>query len=219
MDPSACRLPPLLAISDRRRLAVDGWAADLARHGVRWLQLREKDLAGRELLALARRCRSLAGAGCLVTVNGRADICLAAGLDGVHLPSDGAPTPRVRSLLGSRALVGRSTHTLEEVERAASEGADYVVFGPVFAPRSKASARAATGLEALAAAARTEVPVYALGGITAERLDAVAATGAAGAAGITLFTDGARIDTLARRAESLFRRRPSTPPATGSPPR
>jgi thiamine monophosphate synthase len=100
MDPSALRLPPLLAISDRRLAAPEPWAGELQRHGVGWVQLREKDLAGRDLLRHALRCRRLARPGCLVTVNGRVDVCLAAGLDGVHLPSD-ANRALLRDLCGT----------------------------------------------------------------------------------------------------------------------
>jgi thiamine-phosphate pyrophosphorylase len=207
----------LLAISNRRRTAVEAWVASLVRGGIRWLLLREKDLEDRPLADLAGRCRELAGGGALVMISGRADLCRAAGLAGVHLPAHGPPTARVRSILGDGALIGRSTHTQAEVELAAAEGADYVVFGPVFPPLSKPAAGAAQGLEALATAARASIPVYALGGLTLDRLEAVAATGAAGAAGITLFTDAARIGTLARRADELFRRRSSSnPPAEGT---
>jgi thiamine-phosphate pyrophosphorylase len=207
-------LPPLLAISDRRRAAVEPWAASLARAGVGWLQVREKDLPDRELAELARRCRQVAGGAARVMINGRADLCAAAGLAGVHLPARGAAAQRVRSVLAPGALVGRSTHTLEEVDHAAAEGVDYVVYGPVFAPLSKAGLPA-IGLASLAAAARGPVPVYALGGVTEERLEALAATGAAGVAGISLFTDGARLDTLARRAEELFHRASPTNGAPG----
>jgi thiamine-phosphate pyrophosphorylase len=208
-------LPPLLAISDRRRVGLEAWVESLRAAGVRWLQLREKDLDDRRLLEAARVCRAGAGDAGHVLVNGRADLCRLAGLAGVHLPAGGAPAAEVRKLLGPEAVVGRSTHGQVAVERAEREGVDYVVFGPVFPPSSKPGARP-VGLEALARAARASVPVYALGGITMERLAAVAATGAAGVAGISLFTDDDRIGTLAGLTEALFRRTPRNRPAEGT---
>ncbi|RMF88117.1 MAG: thiamine phosphate synthase, partial [Nitrospirae bacterium] len=124
---------------------ADSAAADLApvaqalAAGVRLVQLREKGLADRDLLALARRLRALTrDHGALLLVNGRPDIALAAEADGVHLPVAGLPAPVVRALLGPGRLVGRSCHTLAEVAAAEAEGADYATFGPVYPTPSKA---------------------------------------------------------------------------------
>lgn len=154
------------------------------------LQLREKDLSDRALWALARRARALLPPPALLLVNGRADVALAAGADGVHLPADGVPVAPLVRRFGGRLRVGRSTHRLAEVEAARRDGAAWVTFGPVFATPGKGPP---VGPAGLAAAAAIGIPVYALGGVTLERLGEVAATGAAGAAGIRLFQDTTRL--------------------------
>jgi thiamine-phosphate pyrophosphorylase len=183
--------PQLLAISDRLTLAgasLIGWAAALDRAGVASLQLREKELPDAALHALALALRPAYSATLLV--NGRADVAVLAGADGVHLPADGVPTAAVRRRFGAALLVGRSTHTVDEVERAAGEGADYVTFGPVFASPGKGEP---VGLAALERAAAIGIPVLALGGVGVAELPLVARAGAAGAAAIRLFQD---LDTL-----------------------
>lgn len=181
-------MPRLLAISDRRGLAVPfaTWVRGLAAAGIDGVQVREKELDDRELLALVRGARGLLPAAALL-VNGRLDVALAAGADGVHLPADGLPAaPLVdwAGRLGRRPLVGRSTHTLAEVAAARDEGVDYVAFGPVFATPGKG---APLGTAALAAAARLGVPVLALGGVEPERVAETIAAGTHGVAAIRAF--------------------------------
>ncbi len=147
------------------------------------VSLREKDLPIAELSGLAREIAALTrAAGAELFVNGRIDVALAAGAQGVHLPADGLDPGQVRALApGLR--VGVSTHTLDEVAAAARAGADFVVFGPVFETPSKQGLLAARGLSALAAAcALSPMPVLALGGITADAAPLCRAAGAAGVA-------------------------------------
>ncbi len=200
----------LLAISDRRAWGdaweeeLPRWAARLAAAGVGALQLREKDLSDRALYELARRARAALPPPRRLLVNGRLDVALAAGADGAHLPADGVPIRALRARFGPGVLLGRSTHALAEVERAREEGADYAVFGPVFATPGKGPA---VGLAALGRAAAGGLPVYALGGITLERLAAVAESGAAGVAGIRLFLRADELPAVVAAAAELF---PST---------
>ncbi len=201
----------LLAISDRRQLPggeLDGWLAALAAAGVGAVALREKDLGGAALLALAVAARRRLGPETLLLVNSRADVALAAGADGVHLPAAGLPIDALRRRFGRRLLIGRSTHSLDEVEAAAAAGADYVTFGPVYPTPSKARYGPPPGLAGLRRAAAVGLPVYALGGVTIERLPEVevAAAGAHGAAGIRVFLDPERLATLVAAAERTFRR-------------
>jgi thiamine-phosphate pyrophosphorylase len=198
-------VPRLLAISDRSSLGEElpAWLRRLVAAGLRAVQLREKDLADGDLLALARTARTVAPPPVTLLVNGRLDVALAAGADGVHLPAAGLPAGPLRALAGRHGwapLVGRSTHTLVEVVAARDEGVDYVTFGPVFASPGKGPA---VGLAALAVAARQGVPVLALGGVGRGEVGAVAATGAWGLAGIRCFRDpeaAAELVALAGRA-------------------
>jgi len=135
------------------------------------LQLREKDLPARELYELALRLREICTrAGAPLIVNDRIDVALAAGADGVHLPFDSIGVSMARKLMGFDRLIGVSSHSPPDVAGAAREGADFVVFGPVFDPLSKAARKPPWGPSGLrAACAAGAIPVFALGGITAER--------------------------------------------------
>jgi thiamine-phosphate pyrophosphorylase len=146
--------------------------------GLPAVQLREKDLPGRPLLALAERLRAVtARAGALLLVNDRVDVAIAAGADGVHLGGGSMPVDVARRLLPAGALVGVSTHSAAEV---AATTADFAFFGPVYATPSKTSAQGIEPLRAAAAASR--IPVLAIGGVTVERVAEVRAAGAAGIA-------------------------------------
>jgi thiamine-phosphate pyrophosphorylase len=154
------------------------------RGGVRAVQLREKDLNARELLALARRLRDLTACeqGALV-INDRVDIAIACDADGVHLPTNSFDVRDARTLLGPDRIVGVSTHAPEQVVAAERAGADFVVFGPVYDTPSKRVYGPALGIGALKRATlAVAIPVLAIGGITAERVPEVRAAGAAGVA-------------------------------------
>ncbi|MDP8988575.1 MAG: thiamine phosphate synthase [Acidobacteriota bacterium] len=180
-------------ITDRRTLPantnlLDNIARVLAA-GVEWIQIREKDLSARELFDLTALALGLPNPHrAKILVNTRVDVALAAGAAGAHLPG-GSPAPRGwRACSPQGFSIGVSCHTLDEVRAAEQEGADYAMFGPVFAPRSKATALELRGLEALAEAARAvRIPVLALGGITRENaLDCMRA-GASGVAAISMY--------------------------------
>ena len=146
-------------------------ALSVAPRGTVALQVREKDLPARDLYRLALELREVCSRyGAPMIVNDRVDIALAARADGVHLPFDSIGVAMARRLVGDDMMIGASTHSPPDVASAAREGADFVVFGPVFDPISKGAYRPAWGREGLAAACRAgSVPVYALGGITPER--------------------------------------------------
>lgn len=136
------------------------------------VQLREKDLTGRELLGLARELRKICTAhGAPLLINDRIDVALACGADGVHLPADSFSVRDARELLGPSKLIGCSTHTIAEVEAANRAGSNFVVFGPVYEPISKSAYGPMAGVEALRAVCEaSDIPVYALGGITPDRI-------------------------------------------------
>lgn len=176
------RIRGLYAIADDdprwKRDPLEQGRAALA-GGARLLQLRVKHATDRQALAWARALREHAGAhGALFFVNDRFDLALAADADGVHLGQEDLPPGRLPASVRARLLVGRSTHTLEQLEAALAEDVDYVAFGPVFGTASKASPYAARGLAALREAARRAAPrpLVAIGGITLDRAaDAIAA--------------------------------------------
>jgi thiamine-phosphate pyrophosphorylase len=186
----------LCLVTDRRTTAGRSLASVVEAclgAGLPAVQLREKDLGGRELWRLAAELRTLtARSGARLLVNDRADVALAVGADGVHLPGDGFPPEAARALVGPARLVGVSTHTVEEVEAAGAAGADYVVFGPVYDTPSKRPYGAPRGPAALAAACRQDrVPVVAIGGVTAARVPEVRDAGAAGIAVIRALLEAA----------------------------
>lgn len=150
--------------------------------GIRDVQLREKDLDGGGLYALAERLRVLTRRyDARLLVNDRIDVALAVEADGVHLGHDSFPVETARSLLGSGHLIGVSTHS--EAEIAAAHAADFIVFGPVYATPSKAAYGAPQGLDKLRrAVVQSTVPVLAIGGVTAAHVPEIIETGARGIA-------------------------------------
>lgn len=159
--------------------------------GIRVVQLRAKALGAGAFLACARQLGPIAQAhGVDLIINDRPDIAALAGAQGVHLGQDDLPAAVARRLLPAPALIGVSTHDLRQVAAAKAEGvADYLGFGPVFPTRSKERPDAVVGLDGLRDAVRAAapLPVVAIGGIDEERLAAVRATGASGAAVISAF--------------------------------
>lgn len=192
--------PPLLLVTDRRRFpapapgevfAAREWRALEAAidAGVGAIQLREKDLDGRALAAraslLAARCRA---GDVKLLVNDRVDVALAASADGVQLPANGLPVAAARRLLGADATVGCSVHSADELARAG--GCELVLFGPVYDTPAKRIFGPPQGLAALRAMVRaSRVPVFAVGGITPERVAEVRAAGASGVAVIGAILD------------------------------
>lgn len=154
--------------------------------GLRAVQLREKDLPEPEFMALARSMRDVTRRqGARLFINGRLDVARAVGADGVQRGHDALPVP----VLKSRApglLVGASVHSVEEARAAERDHADFIVFGPVYDMPSKRGYGPPQGIDALAKVVKAvTIPVFAIGGITAERLAAVRAAGAHGVAVIS----------------------------------
>lgn len=186
-------------ITDRRSLAGESLLEAIARNlaaGVRWIQIREKDLSARELFDLVRAALALPNPhGTRLLVNSRVDVALAAGAHGAHLPA-GSPAPDRWSPVAFSSpdfQIGVSCHSLDEVQAAEAEGASYAVFGPVFAPLSKSSPLPPRGLAGLRqAAASVAIPVLALGGVTKSNTADCIAAGASGVAGISLFQNRGR---------------------------
>ncbi|MBX3415225.1 MAG: thiamine phosphate synthase [Pirellulales bacterium] len=153
-------------------------AAPLVEAGVHVLQLRDKQLDDRELLARARLLRSLTrDTDTLFIVNDRPDIAALAEADGVHVGQEELAVKDARSIVGPDRLIGVSTHSIEQARAAVLDGANYIGVGPTFASHTKQFAEF-PGVSLLrAVAAEITLPVFAIGGIAAQNLDEVLATG------------------------------------------
>ncbi len=151
-----------------------GTVQSLIGAGVSVLQLRDKNLADRQLLERARLLRDIStGTETLFIMNDRPDVALLAGADGVHVGQDELTVKDARRILGPRGLVGLSTHSLEQARAAVLDGADYIGVGPTFPSHTKQFAEF-TGPELLrAVAAEIRLPAFAIGGITAANVDQV----------------------------------------------
>lgn len=177
--------PALTLVSDRRRLrgrTLPELAEEAAAAGVDWIQVREKDLAGRALLELVREVLDAVAGRCGVLVNGRPDVAEAAGAAGVQLPEEGLPVRDVRRHF-PRLRLGASCHSLEAARRAATAGADFVLLGPVFETPGKEDRALGTPVLGRIAAA-VSVPVHAIGGIDLRTAPRAIAAGARGLAAI-----------------------------------
>jgi thiamine-phosphate pyrophosphorylase len=143
--------------------------------GVKAVQLREKDLPTRELLAMAYGMRELTSEyRAKLFINDRTDIALCAGADGVHLGQESMPVYAVRKIAGDGFLLGVSTHNLKEARLAEKEGADFITFGPLYQTPSKLKYGAPVGVETLnKVAVEIGIPVFGIGGIKLETIDAV----------------------------------------------
>ncbi len=213
----------LCLITDRRRLAaavgasVSDWQTLLldqiegaVRGGVDVVQVRERDLDAGVLAAFVRRCvAAIDGTSVHLVVNDRVDILMTTGAHGVHLREDSVPTMAARALLGNAAVIGRSVHRCEDAGSAGP--VDYLIAGSVFESASKPGAPMHLGVDGLRSVVERAAPrpVWAIGGITADRLSAVSHAGARGMAAIGAFIPSCEASVLAttvqkRTAELRF---------------
>jgi thiamine-phosphate pyrophosphorylase len=167
----------LYFVADRDGMdrALDGALAG----GADLFQLRDKDAADDELLTAADRARERChAAGALFVLNDRPDLAAACGADGVHVGQDDTPVARAREQVGDDALVGLSTHSMQQAQAGCRSGADYIAVGPVHATPTK-EGRPAIGVEPLRyAAAHIDVPWFAIGGIDPATVGEVVRAGA-----------------------------------------
>jgi thiamine-phosphate pyrophosphorylase len=161
------------------RASLAGTVREALRGGADVIQLRDKDADDRTLLAQARELRKMTrDAGALFIVNDRPDMAILADADGVHLGQEDLPVREARRLLGAEALIGVSTHNVEQVRRAVLDGASYIGVGPTFPSQTKEFA-ALAGLDFVRqACAETTLPAFALGGIGLDNLQRVLDAGA-----------------------------------------
>jgi thiamine-phosphate pyrophosphorylase len=171
-----------MLITNRKRavLPLEALVEQACEAGVRLVQVREKDLDGKPLFHLAQSLRAVTSRhSAKLLVNSRLDIALAIDADGLHLPEHALPVQTVKRFFSN--LVGRSVHSVEGAKEAEESGADYLLFGHVFETASKENEP--RGLNALQAVCKAvSIPVYAVGGVTPERVRACLECGAFGVA-------------------------------------
>jgi thiamine-phosphate pyrophosphorylase len=164
------------------------------------IQLRERDLPGRELLALAREVQVVtASRGSQLLINDRIDIALTLDGAGVHLRSDSMPISAARHVLGSQRLLGISVHAVEGAIQAEAQGADYIVLGPIYDTPSKQVFGPPLGIHTLEKTCqRVRIPILGIGGVTAARAREMRQAGAFGAAVITAILGAADVESAVR---------------------
>ncbi len=182
-------LKKFYAITDRKQFIrpFDEQIKRMLDKGIRMFQLREKDLSSDQLFELAEKMKDLLqGYDAIFLVNERVDIAVLSGADGVHLPEKSIPVEVIKHKFPD-LIVGKSCHSPECVIKAEKDGADFVTFSPIFYSPGKGEP---VGIEKLRELiSRVSIPVYALGGITEDRIKEVLDTGVFGIAGIRLFID------------------------------
>lgn len=192
----------LCYITDRSQLkdhSLESCISAAVDAGVDWVQIREKDLPARRLLALTEKAvgHATEQGKTRVMVNDRLDVALAARAHGVHLGTRSMPAEIVRRMTPPEFLVGVSCHSLEEAKAAQTAGANYILLGPVFETPSKLNYGPPLGVAKLHEVTKQiSIPVFALGGITLNRVAECRENGAAGIAGIRIFQDCKSIETL-----------------------
>jgi len=204
----------LCYVTDRRSLAgpLDALRSlllekieEAVQGNVDWIELRERDLSARELAAFSEQAVARTGGATRVLVNDRLDVAFAVNAAGVHLGEKGLPVSAARRLakersIGREFLVGVSRHSVEGALEAERAGADYVIYGPVFATPSKAEFGQPQGLQRLRdACERLNIPVLAIGGITEQNAWECFAAGAQGIAAIRLFQNAKNLGKVVER--------------------
>lgn len=193
-------LYPILDASLETEATLSAGIEALARAGCVSFQLRVKERSSREFHRWARQARAVSReAGIRLLVNDRVDVAMLVGADGVHLGQDDLSADSARKLLGDAAVIGLSTHDLDQARRAEEMPVDYVAIGPIFETQTKKGAHPALGIEG-ARRAREVVrkPLVAIGGITLERAPALLDAGIDALAVISALKAGPSLEAVAR---------------------
>lgn len=176
-------LPKIYPITDTRLTGLSHaeQVEKLIAGGARFIQLREKRASPKEFYEAAQAALEIARRnGTKIIINDRVDIALAVGADGVHLGQDDLPPAAARKILGEKAIIGFSTHSVGQAIEAVGFPVDYVAIGPVFATQTKENPDEIVGLEGIrqVRAAIGDFPLVAIGGIRAENFRACLEAGA-----------------------------------------
>lgn len=183
---------------------------DALEAGLRAVQLRERDLDTRALLGLADELLRLTRErGASLLINDRPDVVMALGAEGVHLRADSVPVAVTRRVVGPDSLIGVSAHSADEVARAESEGADFALLGPVYEIPSKLVYGPPIGVGPIEEAVRRcRIPVFAIGGVTLERVGEVKRSGAFGVAVISSVLTAPNVGAATRQLLSAVAQPP-----------
>ena len=168
--------------------------------GISMVQLRERDLSAKELVAFVREVQAVtASPRSQLLINDRIDVALALEGIGIHLRSNSLPVSVARQLLGSGRLLGVSVHGVEEARQAESQGADYIVLGPIYETPSKQMFGPPLGIHILEkACSLVRIPIFGIGGVTAARAREMRRAGAFGAAVITAILGADDVESATR---------------------
>lgn len=202
-------LPCLCLVTDRRLCNTDAGeleyrVAEAVAGGVDVVQLREKDLPAGQVLELAHRLNRVTSGSALLLINDRLDVALACGADGVQLGEGALPTTAARRVVGEELLIGRSVHSPEGATAAEGEGADFLVVGAVFSTRSHADV-IPSGPDLLGrVAAKTDLPLFGIGGISTANVGQVIAAGASGVAVISAILGATDPEEAARKLKEAM---------------
>ncbi len=195
----------LFYITDRTQLKcpLEETLAQVIDAGVDWVQIREKDLTAQRLFTITQaavaRAQRKGSTRIMVEDRSRVDVALAANAHGVHLGARSSRLPQPAAWHQEGFIIGMSCHSLAEAKAAESAGADYILLGPIFLTPSKLQYGAPLGLSTLLeVTSQVSIPVFALGGITLDRVSECREKGAAGIAGIRLFQDASSMLELIR---------------------
>jgi thiamine-phosphate pyrophosphorylase len=192
--------------------------ADAVAGGVTMVQLREPGMPAGELLQTARGLKSILRGKALLIINDRVDIAVAVDSDGVELPDAGLPSRVARGQVGKYALIGRSVHDVEAASHATRDGADFVIAGTIYKTASKPEAKPAGVTLIKEITKDSNLPVVAIGGITAERVGDVIKAGAAGVAVISAIAaaEDAKVaaEALSQALKEAWAARPEEVPAS-----
>lgn len=172
------------------------------------MQIRDKYCTSRELYEAAIEvCQVAAEAGVRVIINDRVDVAIAAGAAGVHLGQNDMPPEKVRTIIGSDAIIGFSTHSVEQAKEAIMLPVDYIAIGPIFETSTKEDPDETVGLEGIRAVRDVigDFPLVAIGGITIENVGSVFSAGADSAAMIgSIVRDAASISRTMRQLRETY---------------
>ncbi len=197
------RLPVLCFVVGKSTVKegeVEKTVAGAVAGGVTMVQLRDREVPAGELVALARRLKAVTRGKALLIINDRVDVALAVEADGVQLPEEGLPTRAARSLIGKYAVLGRSVHDVESAHQASRDGAEFVIAGTIYKSPSKPGVKPVGPGLISEITKDNSLPVLAIGGVTADKVEELMKAGAAGVAVISAI---AAADDAKAAAEAL----------------